>query len=181
MKVLGLDVSTTKIGIALLDDEELLVSEVIKLKSNMTLEQRAHIFEEKMLQLDDKHVIMDVYIEAPAMMFGGGRTTANTMAKLQRFNGMTSFIVSSVFDIEALQVNPLSARSVLGIKIPRKIPNKEKKRFIIDWVSEKYGDDFKYDMTRQGNPQPGTDDRADAVVIGLSGQIISERNIKENS
>ena len=76
MKVLGLDISTTKIGIALLDDEELLVSEVIKLKSNMTLEQRAHIFEEKMLQLDDKHVIMDVYIEAPAMMFGGGRTTA---------------------------------------------------------------------------------------------------------
>jgi hypothetical protein len=36
-------------------------------------------------------------------------------------------------------------------------------------------------MTRQGNPQPGTDDRADAVVIGLSGQIISERNMKENS
>ena len=48
MKVLGLDISTTKIGIALFDDEELLVSEVIKLKSSMTLEQRAHIFEEKM-------------------------------------------------------------------------------------------------------------------------------------
>jgi hypothetical protein len=111
------------------------------------------------------------------MMFGGGRTTANTMAKLQRFNGMTSFIVSSVFEIEALQINPLSARSALGIKMPRKLPNKEKKKFIIEWVKEKYGDDFKYDITRQGNPQPGTDDRADAVVIGLAGQIISEREI----
>ena len=181
MKVLGLDISTTKIGIALLDDEKLIISDVIKLKSDMTLEQRAHIFEEKMLQIDDKHVIMDVYIEAPAMMFGGGRTTANTMAKLQRFNGMTSFIVSSVFEIEALQVNPLSARSVLGIKMPRKLPNKDKKRFIIDWVKEKYENDFKYDMTRHGNPQPGTDDRADAIVVGLSGQIISERKIKENS
>jgi len=177
MKVLGLDISTTKIGIALLDDEELIISEVIKLKSNMSLEQRAHIFEEKMLQIDDKHVIMDIYIEAPAMMFGGGRTTAITMAKLQRFNGMTSFIVSAVFDIEALQINPLSARSVLGIKMPRKLPNKEKKRFIIDWVKEKYRDGFRYDMTRQGNPQPGTDDKADAVVIGLAGQIISERQI----
>jgi len=175
MKVLGLDISTTKIGIALFDDEELLVSEVIKLKSSMTLEQRAHIFEEKMLQLDDKHVIMDVYIEAPAMMFGGGRTTANTMAKLQRFNGMTSFIVSSVFEIEALQINPLSARSVLGIKMPRKLPNKEKKKFIIDWVKEKYGDDFETTLTRHKNYSPGCDDRADAVVVGLAGQIISER------
>ena len=178
MKVLGLDISTTKIGIALFDDEELLVSEVIKLKSNMTLEQRAHIFEEKMLQLDDKHVIMDVYIEAPAMMFGGGRTTANTMAKLQRFNGMTSFVVSSVFEIEALQINPLSARSVLGIKMPRKLPNKEKKKFIIDWVKAKYGDDFETTLTRHGNYSPGICDRADAVVIGIAGQIISEREIK---
>jgi hypothetical protein len=152
MKVLGLDISTTKIGIALFDDEELLVSEVIKLKSSMTLEQRAHIFEEKMLQLDDKHVIMDVYIEAPAMMFGGGRTTANTMAKLQRFNGMTSFIVSSVFEIEALQINPLS--------------------------KGKYGDDFETTLTRHKNYSPGCDDRADAVVVGLAGQIISERDIK---
>jgi hypothetical protein len=39
------------------------------------------------------------------------------------------------------------------------------------------GDGFRYDMTRQGNPQPGTDDKADAVVIGLAGQIISERQI----
>ena len=46
MKVLGLDISTTKIGIGLLDDEELIISEVIKLKSSMTLD-KGHTFLKK--------------------------------------------------------------------------------------------------------------------------------------
>ena len=48
----------------------------------------------------------------------------------------------------------------------------QKKNFIIARMSERFGDDFSYSMTRHGNPQPGTDDRADALVVALAGPLL---------
>jgi hypothetical protein len=90
------------------------------------------------------------------------------MAKLQRFNGMCSYSAFRIFEKNANMVNVRSARSKLGIKIPKGLKEKEVKNTIIEWVSTKF-DTFKYDMTVHGNPLPGTDDRADAVVIALYG------------
>ena len=175
MKILGLDISSSKIGIALLDEENILISDVLKFKSNQTLEERAAQFERRMREIDTHHVVFDVYVEQPAIMFRGGKTTAFTMATLQRFNGMCCYILSQIFDMEAALINPNSARSILGIKVPRKVPSKEKKKAIIENISERFGDQFQYDLTRQGNPQPGTDDRADALVVALAGALLLDR------
>jgi Holliday junction resolvasome RuvABC endonuclease subunit len=172
MKILGLDISSSKIGIALLDEENILISDVLKFKSNQTLEERAAQFERRMREIDTHHVVFDVYVEQPAIMFRGGKTTAFTMATLQRFNGMCCYILSQIFDMEAALINPNSARSILGIKVPRKVPSKEKKKAIIENISERFGDQFQYNLTRQGNPQPGTDDRADALVVALAGTLL---------
>jgi hypothetical protein len=172
MKILGLDVSSSKIGIALLNNDDIVISEVLKFKSSQSLEERAEQFERRMREIEELHVIYDVFVEQPAMMFKGGKTTAHTMATLQRFNGMCCYVVNSVFEMEAELVNPLSARSVLGIKVPRKIPSKAKKKFIIDNITERFDGQFKYNMTRQENPQPGTDDRADALVVALAGPLL---------
>lgn len=172
MKILGLDISSSKIGIALLDGEDIIVSEVLKFKPKISLEERAEIFEQRMRQINEQHVVYDVFVEQPALMFRGGKTTAQTMAILQRFNGMCCYVVNIVFEMEAELINPNSARSTLGIKVPRKIPNKAKKKFIIDIMSERFGEQFQYNMTRQGNPQPGTDDRADALVVALAGPLL---------
>ena len=172
MKILGLDISSSKIGISLLNGEDIVVSEVLKFKPKTSLEERAEIFEKRMRQINKHHVVYDIFVEQPAMMFKGGKTTAFTMATLQRFNGMCCYVVNIVFEMEAELINPNSARSALGIKVPRGIPPKAKKKFIIDHMSEKFGDSFKYNMTRQGNPQPGTDDRADALVVALAGPLL---------
>jgi Holliday junction resolvasome RuvABC endonuclease subunit len=171
MKILGLDISSSKIGIALLDSDEIVISEVLKFKTSMSLEERAEIFEQRMRQINEQHVVYDVFVEQPAMMFKGG-TTAFTMATLQRFNGMCCYVVNIVFEMEAELINPISARSALDIKVPRGIPSKEKKNFIIERMSERFGEEFSYNMTRQGNPQPGTDDRADALVVALAGPLL---------
>jgi len=166
---LGVDISTSKIGIAVIDsDKNIVVSEVIKFKDGNSLEEKAQLFENKLLKLNKYYFISDVFIEEPFVAFGGGKTTAQTMAKLQRFNGMCSYTVFKVFEHQANMVNVRSARSKLGIKIPKGLKEKEVKNTIIEWVSNKF-DTFKYDMTAHGNPLPGTDDRADAVVIALYG------------
>jgi hypothetical protein len=172
MKTLGLDISSSKIGIALLEKEQIVLSEVLKFKPNQSLEERAEQFETRMRQIEQHHVVYDVFVEQPAIMFKGGKTTAFTMATLQRFNGMCCYIVNVVFEMEAELINPNSARSTLGIKVPRGIPPRAEKNFIIERMSEKFGDSFTYNMTRQGNPQPGTDDRADALVVALAGPLL---------
>ena len=85
---------------------------------------------------------------------------------------MCCYALSQIFEMEASLINPNSARNVLGIKIPRKVPSKEKKKVIIENISERFGDQFQYNLTSHGNPQPGTDDRADALVVALAGPLL---------
>jgi RNase H-fold protein (predicted Holliday junction resolvase) len=173
MKTLGLDISSSKIGIALLDSEKkIIISDVLKFKTSQSLEERAAHFEKRMREIDKHHVVYDVFVEQPAIMFRGGKTTAFTMATLQRFNGMCCYVLSQIFETESTLINPNSARSALGIKTPRKVPSKEKKKVIIDSMAQRFGEKFQYNLTRQGNPQPGTDDRADALVIALAGPLL---------
>lgn len=168
MHILGLDISSSKIGIALMNGDDLVISEVIKFKSNLSLEDRALAFRERMQKIERHYVIYDVYVEAPAMMFKSG-STAHVMAKLQRFNGMCCYVVREIFDQEAQLVNVRSARKVLNIKIPR---GGNTKKIIIQEVEKRMGDQFKYNLTHKGNPQPGTDDRADAVIVALAGPLL---------
>ena len=99
-------------------------------------------------------------------MFSGGKTTAMTMSKLQRFNGMCSYAIRIGLGMAPTLIGVRHARSTVGLKIKR---GDNTKLEVIKWVKSKYPDDFLVEMTRHGNPRPGTDDIADAVVVGLAG------------
>ncbi len=167
MIILGLDISSSRIGFCLINEkEELLLVDEIKLKSSMSLEERADIFKQKMQIIKEHSEVDYVFIEQPFMAFSGGKTTATTMAKLQRFNGMCSYVVHSLFGSPATLLQTNKARGLVGLKIKRGDNTKLK---VIEWVSEKYQQKFIVEYTRHGNPKPGCDDMADAVVIALAG------------
>ena len=164
--ILGIDVSTSKIGYCVVDTQQNL-KEVNFLKfKDGTLEERAQQFSLKELRrLKYTYNITHIRIEAPFTMFSGGKTTAGTMSKLQRFNGMISVLCYVMFGMLPTLVPSRSARSKCGIKIPRGENTKKK---IIEWVEQKYPKDFIVELTRHGNPKPGTDDMADSIVVALS-------------
>ena len=165
--IIGLDISTSTIGIAVMDiDFKLVTYDKIKFKSNMPLEQRCAYFKNKIKHLDEYYYIAEVYVEQPAMMFGRGKTTANTMSKLQRFNGMCCYAVYSELELIPTLIHANTARKKMNISVPRNVL--KKKHYIIERVKERYPN-FNYNMTRHGNPQPGTDDIADAIVIAHAG------------
>ena len=111
-------------------------------------------------------------------MFGGGRTTAGTMAKLQRFNGMCSFAIRRIFMMNPVLISANKARKAVGLKIKRGENTKKK---VIEWVEKEYPKDFIVKLTNYGNPKPGTDDMADAVVIALAGkESLNENNTTNN-
>ena len=173
--ILGLDISSSKVGIALIDyDENIIISEVLKFKPTMTLEERVDKFAHKMKEIDKHYVPFDIFVEQPAMMFKGGKTTAQTIAKLQRFNGMCCYALYTIFDLNPTMINPNTARSAIGIKVPRGIPPNKKKQFIIENISNRFGQQFSYQLTYKGNPKPGTDDRADALVVALAGLVVDK-------
>jgi hypothetical protein len=93
------------------------------------------------------------------------------MAKLQRFNGMCSFAVKRVFKQNPVLIPANKARKSVGLKIKR---GENTKKRVIEWVEKNYPKDFIVELTRHGNPKPGTDDKADAIVIALAG--LSEIN-----
>jgi RNase H-fold protein (predicted Holliday junction resolvase) len=167
--ILGLDVSSSKIGIAVLDlDKKIVSTDLLKFKPETPLEERAKLFENKLAKLKKYYFITHVFVEEPFIAFGGGKTTAHTMAKLQRFNGMCSYGVYNIFESLPIMVNVRVARSNLGIKIPKGTKQNDTKKFIIEYV-ERNHTEFTYNKTAQGNPVPGTDDKADAIVIALYG------------
>ena len=165
--ILGIDISTSKIGISIIDyNENLILSELIKMKSSDSLEVRAKIFNNKMIEIRGNYEIKHIFIEQPFMAFSGGKTTAVTMAKLQRFNGMCCYAVYDLYGFSASLIQANKARGLVELKIKRGDNTKLK---VIEWVSEKYPKDFIVEYTRHGNPKPGTDDKADAIVIANAG------------
>ena len=62
--VLGLDISSSKIGIAVLDqNKNIITSEVLKLSSDLSLEERGLMLENKLIKLNKHYYINDVFID----------------------------------------------------------------------------------------------------------------------
>ena len=164
--ILGLDVSTSRIGWAIINDkQELVDSNFFKTNKKHSLEERAVEVKENIIDpIIAIHDITEIRIEEPFMMFSGGKTTARTMSSLQRFNGMVSLIAHQALGCPPTLVGATTARSRCGIKVPR---GTKAKQVVLMWCASKY-DNFVMDYTRHGNPKPGLDDEADAIVIALS-------------
>jgi Holliday junction resolvasome RuvABC endonuclease subunit len=163
--VLGLDISTSKIGICIMDYKfNLLETTLLKLNTKDELEDRCLQIEEYLNNID--YNIKDVYIESAFIAFSGGKTSAVTMSKLQRFNGMVCFMLRKLFGYNAVPLSPAKARGLVHLKVKR---GENTKLRVIEHVEKAFPNDFKYELTRHGNPKPGTDDRADAIVIAWAG------------
>ena len=171
--ILGLDVSTSRTGVSIVDqDQNLLYYQALKLNSKDSLEDRCILLEYYInSEIKTKYNISKIYIEQPFIMFSGGKTTAMTMSKLQSFNGMGSFMIRKSFGVDAELIAANKARGAIGLKIKRGENTKKK---VIEWVKQKYPKDFIFELTRYGNPKPGTDDMADAIVIALAGLNLNQ-------
>jgi Holliday junction resolvasome RuvABC endonuclease subunit len=142
----------------------LIETKLIKLNTKDELEDRCLHIENYISNLN--YNIKDVYVESAFIAFSGGKTSAVTMSKLQRFNGMVCFMLRKLLQIQPHSISPAKARGLVHLKIKR---GENTKLRVIEHVEKTFPNDFKYELTRHGNPKPGTDDRADAIVIVWAG------------
>lgn len=173
--ILGLDISTSVVGIAIIDeDKNLLLYNAIKFKANVDLESRADMLIATITALNKKWRIKHVFVEQPFIAFSGGKTTAVTMSKLQRFNGMCCYGIYCLYSNSPTLIQANKARGLVECKIKRGEKAKPK---VLEWVEANYPNQFTYEMTSHGNPRPHTYDMADAIVVARAGlELLKQQN-----
>ena len=181
MNYCGLDVSSSVIGISVMDeDEKLIMSKCLIMDPKETLEQRAAFFEQDFKTLVSKYKFDKVYIEEPAKAFGGGASTAHTIGILQRFNGMVSYVVFKHTNLMGEMINARSARKIAGIPHVRDLKKDLLKKYLARQVQERYNE-FVIGYTPKGNLKKGVGDRADAIITCIAGIRRTKENEKESN
>jgi len=171
--ILGIDVSTSITGFAIVDnDGKIILSEACDLRKHKDFFSKCLAIREHILDICDKHCallngegIEHIYVEQPFTFFNSGGSSGKTMAALQRFNGVVSWMVYECFEIEPQYLGATQARKLVGIKVPR---GEKAKKVVMEHLLST-DPDFKIQYTHKGNPKPQEFDRADALVIARAG------------
>jgi Holliday junction resolvasome RuvABC endonuclease subunit len=165
--ILGLDISTSIVGVCILDDDKIIKTDYIDLRKVGDFFEKAQAVEDRLKEIKKSHKIEHIFIEQALMFFRRGGSTAKTMSILQRFNGIISWQCYQIFKMEPNYVTPISARSKCGIRVAK---GKKAKEVVMEhFIQSK---EFQIDYTRFGNVQKYCYDIADAVVVARAGSKI---------
>jgi len=177
--ILGLDISTSIIGYTILDEQANLIKcEAWDLRNKRyfpDLYEKATHVRDRLAEITASFNIKHIYIEEPFVFFRAGGSTAKTMAKLQAFNGIVSWLCHDAFGIRPVHVSPAKARKLNGIKVAR---GQKAKEVVLDYLL-KNEQSFTIEYTSKGNPKPASYDRADSLIIAKACYFMLE-NPDEN-
>lgn len=173
--ILGLDISTTMVGVAVVEPKtrQLVLSTEWDISKCDNLYEKAEYVGAELYTLRSEYKIENVFVETALKRFMPGRSRADTIIKLAKFNGIVSWIVYECFGQRPTFINVNTARTLYGLSFPRGTKGPQRKKMVIEAVIEKEKTSFKYEMARGGkNFKRGTDDRADAIVIARAGEFL---------
>lgn len=188
--VLGFDISTSITGVALVAEGEIIFYDSIDLRKYKNIFEKTVAMKEKLLDLfeayqlenenhgigNSEYPVEHIYIEQSLHMFMGGKSSAKTLSMLTRFNGIVSWLIYELFEIEPKFIGSTSARKHAGIRVPR---GQKAKQVVLQHLLDNEPA-FKVEYTKHGNPKPDSFDKADAIVIAKAGYNLEQKN-KEKS
>lgn len=138
MIVLGLDISTSNVGWALVNSDDsqrhfLVKAGGIPISAISGLYDKARATREILVKECAGYKIDAIAIEESLMSFGHRRSSAGTLAILNRFNGMISFAARDSVGAPISFVNSSAARKIVGIKIDKE-SGEDTKEQIFAWA-----------------------------------------------
>jgi Holliday junction resolvasome RuvABC endonuclease subunit len=138
MIILGLDISTSNVGWCLLESGDcqrhrFVRAGSIRVSEKEGLYDKARYVRESLIEACQGVTPDAVSIEESLMSFGKRRSSAGTIAILNRFNGIVSFIARDTFGSPVAFVNSVAARKKVGLKID-KDSGVDTKEQIFEWA-----------------------------------------------
>src|SRR3990167_6648249 len=175
--IIGLDVSTSIIGISLFDlNGDLLELTHIDLHKLKNIYEKANFAREQIKKITSQYKIIkhqpniQVFIEQPLKRFMLGKSSASTITLLAGFNMLISYFVVEDFGVIPEHIDASSARKTCGIKIQKGVGTAKEQTFVQvrekllpnrQWLKKKNSENYK-DYCY---------DESDAYIIGLSATI----------
>jgi hypothetical protein len=172
--ILGIDVSTSCTGFAVLDDDKnIIYTSNVKVKdpSKKHINEVVDCFLGELEKINTDYEITSICIEKPLFRFTRGKSTANTIARLLQINCLVAYVCEKEFGFTPDHISSSTARDVIGVKFPEiwkkkgfKKKSNDVKQHVLKYVLEIYPD-FVYARTRNDTPAAGVFDIVDAIVV----------------
>lgn len=164
--ILGLDISTSITGVTVLsDDGDVLLNEAVLLKNAKTFFEKCNIMRAKLQEIENDYQILNVFIEETLQAFRPGYSSAKTILKLAKFNGIVSWMCYDIFCLEPDYIPATSARKLCGITVPK---GKKGKEAVLEYMLDKQ-DWFVVEYTKFDNVRAEYYDMADSWVVAQAG------------
>jgi len=199
MNVLGLDISSSIVGITILNEDGMLYNKALIFKPKRCKKTKTdtpmpwfekldlvkQTFQEIATFANNEFTIDKLCIEDYLKMFKGGKTSAETLFTLARFNAVVSYIARDIFKIDPTYYTVSAIRKSIGFTVPKGfVETKEytKKDYVLDKVVEDCPT-FVVRYTAKGHPEKGVYDRADSYAVakaGLSGRCKPVEKVKRS-
>ena len=176
--ILGLDISTSIIGITILNKSgKIIHTEALDLRNKnhypdvyKKYERVYSYFLE--LKLDYNYDFSHIFIEQSLQMFRSGFSSAKTLSTLSSFNGVVSYLCYRELKKKPEYISASSARKSCGISIPK---GKKAKEVVVQFLLDNEPK-FVVEYTKSGNPKPKYYDIADSIVIAKAGyELVQQR------
>lgn len=175
--ILGLDVSTSSTGWAVLSDSgELIEMGAFKLSKYEGLFEKADEIKKRLAEIREKFQITKISIEEPLQGFRRGLSSAQTLLTLARFNGIVSWQAYDIFQIVPIFYNSSAARKGLGIRLDKARDTKDQ---IMEWVEVAIGKELPKRVATTGKKKgeklyaTGVNDAADAYVMARAAYLLN--------
>ena len=126
--ILGLDISTTMVGCAIIDPstKKLVRCENWDISKLEKIYEKSETIGAEISTLRSDYNIEHVFVETALKKFLPGRSRADTIIKLAKFNGIVSWLCYECLDIYPTYINVNTARSLYG---------KKKQPFLMKWLA----------------------------------------------
>ena len=182
--ILGLDISTSIIGITIVDDEGKIVkTDALDLR-NKNHYPDVYAKYQKVFEIirslrhetwyEGCSKFSHVFIEQSLQMFRSGFSSAKTLSTLSSFNGVVTYLCFRELGIKPEHISASSARKSCGITIKKGTKAKEQVvKFLLDNEPK-----FVVEYTKSGNLKPKYYDIADSIVIAKAGYEICQSRKK---
>ena len=193
--ILGLDVSTSCIGVCVVDsmiepdqkDSHIMLLDRIEFPKCETLWEKADVTgvylsalkiganrNRDYVKFNSERKFSDIdriIVEEPLMGFRTGMSSAQTITQLMRFNGITSYIARNIFEIEPEYISSSHARKLCGIKLQKTAAGGPQKEQVFTHMQANDLSCITWPLKKSGKMVEWSRDACDAYVIARAASV----------
>lgn len=175
--ILGLDVSTSVVGVCVLDAATdgptgITRLDAVVFKKEKTMWEKADAVARYLQDAKLLHGRIDrVVVEEALMGFRPGMSSAQTISTLMRFNGIVSYVSRQVFNVDPEYVASNHARKLCGIKLTKTAVGGPQKEQVFSHMAAHDLRHVAWPLKKSGKVVDWSRDATDAYVVARAAHL----------